>query len=397
MLSEFKLSKLTSVLRTAGDFGADYKAAVSTLLLYSGQVKAYYLPELRHSENWPGGTAAYTKTQEEWVKTTSNLRSWAMNSLGQLTELPPYFIQSGKSTIIPLLGTALADVDALIVDPANKVIKDDLLGNLRYLRGKFTSFSTMSQELIQTLEGQRTQFEQDANQMRAIAASAKQTKGVDLNKIDDLNNDIKTLKNDITSRAWAIAGGSLVTVAGIGMGITAIALAGATGGFSLFLLIPAIIITAGGVLVIALNAIEIEKDKAKIAAKTQTLSELEADILLLESMADTLTGFANQVAAMQDALSVIIAPWQVAEDFFNSSIAVIENIQTASQDDWRKVKDQLTSVRDAWDKEMLVMEEITLDATVYPDAKLEVGMNEAQVKQALDNSKSKNVVSYLAS
>jgi hypothetical protein len=395
MLSEFKLSTLTSALKAAGDFGADYKAALSKLLAYSAQVKALYLPDLRHSENWPGGTPAYMKTQEEWESTASNLRSWALTAMGQLTTLPPYFIDSGKTIICPMLGTALDDVDGLIKNPTSKPLKDDLLSTLKFLQTKFSTYNGMSQALVQTLENQRAKFMQDAQTMRNIAISARQTKGVDLKKIDELNRAIKTLQDDITSRAWAIVGGSLATVIGVGMGVTAIALAWATAGISLFLLIPAFFITAGGVYIIALNAIQIEEDKAEIEKKSKTLSQTEADILLLDSMAKTLDGFADQVAEMQGALSVIIAPWQVAEDYFASSIAVIEQIETASKDDWNSVKTQLTSIRDGWNNEMLVMDDIRLDTQVS-NAKLEVGMSEAQVKNALDTGENKDIVAYLA-
>jgi len=396
MPTALKLNVLSSALKAANNASTDYKDAMAILMNYSASLKGYSLPNLSHSDNWPGGKDAYAQTQEQWAKVTGNLRGWALSVLGQLTTLPVFMIDSSRLTIVPMLNGALDDVDHLLRKPDDKGVKEDLLYTLRFLDRKYGEYSKMTDTLIQSLEEQRSQFEEDAALMRQIADAASKTGGVDHQKIAELRNDIKRLNDDITTRAIAIAGGSLATIASVAMGGVSLALAIPTFGVSLFLLVPALLIGAGGVYIIATNAIEIEKDKAEIAKKSQTMSELEADILLLQVMSDTLTGFANQVAAMKESIGIILAPWQATADYFHSAIPTIEGIVNATSEDWQSVKTELQVVRDGWEREMLRMEDIKLESTIHPDANLEIGMDEQQVGQAMENSKSVDIVQYLA-
>ncbi|WP_018609521.1 hypothetical protein [Uliginosibacterium gangwonense] len=394
--NDLKLNVLSAALSASNDTYPKYKDAILKIMTYSAQVKGYVLPGLSHAENWPGGKDVYAKTQEDWAKTTGSLRAWAVNVLEDLTFMPEYLLRGSVLIIIPTLDVCISDVDRLIKNPKDQRFKQDLLDNLNILDEKFKGYNGRIDTLIKTLEDQRNVFDTQAAQMRTIADNAMKTKGVDQNKIKKLNQEIDQLQADITARAIAIAGGSVAAILGIAIGVVGIGLAVATGGVSLFLLIPALLITAGGAYIIATNAIQIEEDKAKIAIDSAHITELEADVVLLQKMSETLSGFANQVAEMKTALSTIIQPWSETSKYLQASIATIKGMEESTSDDWVAVKGQLELIRTGWDVVTATMKEITIDGKMYPNAKLEIGMNDTQVKQALDASKSVNIVQYLA-
>lgn len=386
--------KLKSTISTANDTVAQYKQELYLIINYIAQVKAFQLPILHDSSTWPGGTDAYQRANLTWADMTGKLHGWAMSTLVNVTALPGTLVKNSSQVVVPTLNAAISICQLLIQDPGNTIAKNSLMSDLDVLSISFTQFSAMTQPLIDSLEGQATVFDQDAQTMQVIADQALETVGTDQQTIQDLNKQISELQNDIKSRAVAIAGGSIATVGGIVIGIVGIVLSPATGGVSLTLLVPAGLLIGGGVAIIALNAIEIQNDKTRIDQLNTQINNYQADIVLLQSMASTLNGFASQVDTLKNPLSVIVKPWQSAEDYFISTINTLNSIKNATSSDWQQINNELQEILVNWNSFMNNVSQLNMSAEVS-SAKLAVGMSENDIKQALDNAPKVDLIHYL--
>ncbi len=379
---------------SAQDAAAQYKQEMYTLINYAAQVKAYQMPVLSNPNEWPGGASAYQQTLATWANLVGQLQGWTMSTLQNLIALPNTLIQSGTQVISPTLSASLQFCQILIEQPDNQAAKSSLMTDLQLLSINFNQFSLMTTPLITSLHDQSTVFNQDAQIMTSIAAQALQTAGNDQALITQLNAQIAQLQADINAEAMTIAAGSVVTLAGLGIGALGIILAPFTGGASLTLLIPAVFITAGGAIVIALNAAKIVADKSAIDGLNSQINNTQSDIVLVNTMSSTLNTFAGQVDTLQNALNVVAAPWEASEKYFTDTYNTLNTIEHATSEDWQQVYDELNQINTDWNKLMVVMPQLEVDSGVT-NAQLSVGMTSQQVGQAMQAATSQNIIQYL--
>ena len=383
-----------TTVKEVEDTAANYKTELLLLINYAVQVKAYKLPILYDPSTWPGGKDGYQQSLTAWANTTGRLQAWAMSTLKNVVAMPQLLINNSTQIIVPTLSAAVDISKLLIKDPKNPTLKASLMNNLHLLSINFTQFSAMTQPLITSLQSQATVFDQDAKTMTDIAAQALKTAGVDKTKIQDLTQKIQQLSADITARSWAIAAGAIITLAGIGIGILAFVLAPFSGGVSLTLLIPAAVITAGGAVVIGLNAKGIADDKAAIDAANSQINSYQADIALLQLMSQTLGDFASKVGALKSALSIVVQPWQSAEKYFIETIKVLHDIEEATSEDWQQISAELQDILDHWNSLVVTMKGLVVDAHVA-GADLKVGMTESEVLEAMNKAGKVSFADYL--
>jgi hypothetical protein len=384
---------LRDAIAQANSASSQYKEDLFGIVTYAGRVRAYSLPVLAHPDQWPGGADVYEQTQTAWSTTTGTLQGWAQSTLTNLTALPITLLNDGTQVMSPTLTMAISAAQQLQSNPGDGAARANLGFALSTLASNFSMLSGMTGPLITSLEGQATVFDQNAAQMTAIAANALTAAGNDQAQITDLNAKISQLQDDIKSRALLIAGGSFVSVLGIGMGILAIALAPFTAGVSLFLLVPAILITAGGALIIGLNAAAIVQDKEAISAAGSSISTFNADIALVNTMSTNLSGFASQVDSLKTSLSVVVAPWQAAETYFTQTMSTVGSIQQSS--DWGAITQELQHIQSDWNALMTTVDGMRLNATVATNANLTMTMTDQQITQALSGATTVPMAQYL--
>jgi hypothetical protein len=393
--SSVGLRSLTSAIRAASASTDDYKTELYVLVNYAAQVKAYQLPNLVNPDQWPGGAAAYQQTATSWQGLTGTLQGWALSTLKNVIELPPFLLQNSTQVVEPTLTAALGYTQVLIQDPSNTVARAALMTNLGLLSTNFTQYSGMTAPLVTSLESEADVFDANAQLMQTIAANALQTAGNDQQLIVQLNSQIDQLNNDIKALAVAIAGGSIATIAGLVMGIVGIVLAPATGGVSLALLVPAGVILAGGVAIIALDSVKIQQDKAAISALNDQINSALADITLVNVMSGTLSGFAAQVDSLKSALSVVVAPWEAAETYFTDTLATLSSIESPSTSDWTQVQAELTEISAEWAALMTTVQGLVLDPQVSPNAQIQLGMTSEQIEAAIGQAGTTSLITYL--
>lgn len=385
---------LRSAIAQAVNTNDEYKNALFGIVTYAGQVYAYQLPTLQNPAQWPGGASAYQQTQSTWSTTTGALQGWAQSTLQNLTALPTTLLNDGTQVVTPTLAAAIGSAQQLVAEPGDAAARANLRFALSTLASNFTLQSGLTAPLIASLEGQSAVFDQNATLMNTLASQALQTAGNDQEQIQKLNATISQLQSDIKSRAVAIAGGSLAAVLGVGMGILAIALAPETGGVSLFLLVPAILITAGGVVLIGLNSAAIIKDKEAISTAASSISSFNADITVVNTMATTLQGFAGQVDAMKSALGIVVAPWAAAETYFTQTVTTIDQLEQSS--DWAQVASQLQTIQGDWQSLMTAMQGLVLNPSVLTNAELTLNMSDAQIATELARATPVPLTRYIA-
>lgn len=370
-----------------------YKSDLFGIVGYAGQVRAYQLPNLAHPDQWPGGADVYEQTQTAWSTTTGTLQGWAQSTLTNLTALPITLLNDGTQVVSPTLISAISSAQQLQDNPGDSSARANLGLALSTLANNFNLLSGMTAPIITSLEDHATVFDQNATQMTAIAGSALQAAGNDASQITALNDQIGRLQADIKSRAIAIAGGSLAAVLGIGMGVLAIALAPATAGVSLFLLVPAILITAGGAVVIGLNAAAIVEDKEAISAAATSINTFNADVALVNTMSANLNDFASQVDSMKSSLSVVVAPWEAAETYFSQTLTTLGAIEQSS--DWATITQELQQIQSDWNALMTTVDGLTLNTTVASNANLTMTMTDEQIAQTLSGATTIPIAQYL--
>lgn len=378
------LDVLRQALSDADAGAARYKDDLFGIITYAGQVRGYVLPNLNNPDQWPGGASAYQATQTAWSEATGVLQGWAQSTLNNLTALPVTLVNNGTQVVSPALGSAISAAQMLQSSPNDQPAKNELMFTLDLISSNLNLMSGMTAPVITSMQNQATVFDQNAATMNAIAAAALQTAGNDQAQIKQLNQTISNLQSDIKAQAAVIAGGSLVAVLGIGMGILAIALAPATGGMSLFLLVPAILITAGGAVIIGLSAERIVQDKAAIKAAGDKISTYNADVVSVNAMSTTLTGFSGQVDAMKSSLDTVVAPWQAAETYFTSTLATLGEIERASSQDWAQVSQELQEIQSGWSSLMTTAADLNLSKSqVATNVSLSLTMSDAEITQTL--------------
>jgi hypothetical protein len=390
------LDVLRQALSDADAGAAQYKTDLFGIITYAGQVHGYVLPNLNNPAQWPGGASAYQATQTAWSQTTGVLQGWAQSTLNNLTALPVTLINNGTQVVSPALGSAIGVAQLLQSNPNDQAAKNELMFTLNLLSSNLNLMSGMTAPVITSMENQATVFDQNAATMNEIAAAALQTAGNDRAQITQLNQTISNLQSDIKAQAAAIAGGSLAAVLGIGMGILAIALAPATGGVSLFLLVPAVLITAGGALIIGLSAAKIVQDKEAIQAAGDSITSYNADIVSVNAMSTTLTGFSGQVDAMKSSLNTVVAPWQAAETYFTTTLGTLSQIEGATSQDWAQVSQELQEIQSGWTSLMTTAADLNLSKSqVATNVSLSLTMTDAQITQTLAGATNVPLSQYL--
>lgn len=389
-------TRLLQSLHNASPAIDKYKLSFWTIMNFAGQMSGYKLPGLNYASNWPGGAKAYAQTQAAWSQATGQLQGWADSTLSNLVALPTYLINSGQQVVSPGLASSVSLAGQLINDPTNNFLKSTLLNNLSGLSTSFTQYSSRINTIVISLQSEATEFDKYATLMQQISVDALKTAGNAKQTIIEANAKIEALRKDITTQAWTIAGGSIATIAGIGMGILGIFLAPVTGGMSLALLVPAALIGAGGVYIITLAAQKIVADKAAIDLLLNQIDSTNQDIVALNSMSGTLKGFSDQMDSLKSDLSNVVAPWLDAKTYIDQTNQELINMENASSSDWQAVQTELMQIQTSWGSFEAIMAQLKADASVAPTSGLTVGMDENQVRAAMANSPKVPIAQYIA-
>ncbi|MFJ2780829.1 hypothetical protein [Kitasatospora sp. NPDC087315] len=320
-------------------------------------------------------------------------RAWANSTMKQLASMPRGLSSDSDLIVLPYLGEIVEFADRLSANPGDKRTEALLRDRVSTLRDCFEGYRAQASAMVGSLQGQAGIFAADAGTLTGIADKAVRTQGADRAKVTSLNSNITALEGEISGQVAPIVGGSLGTLGGILMGVLAIALAPATGGMSLFLLIPAVAAVGGSVTIVTLASIKITELKGQIEALRGQINEFNDDIVTLQKAAQNANQFVAELGSLTSQLDVVTKPWLSAREYFTHVEKDLDAARTSQ--DWAQLHREFTQTRQEWQTWVQTFRSMEFDVKVAPDAHLTLGMSEAQIGSAVSASRQISSIEYL--
>jgi len=361
-----------------------YKSNVVAVNTVINSVLTSQLPTLKHyPPDWSDFSTAYEKANADAL-------GWVNNVMGRLLEVPDD-VRNYNDIIIALLGDASSQAAYLTRNPGDKTALAILNNDLDRLTSQMNLVTTFIAGAINSLKNFQDVLPDMATQLQTIATKSTADSQADQKQIDQLRADIKKLQDDIDSLTAEIIAMGIADAAAITLGVVATIAAWPVGAVVWLFTGPAIAVATT---VIALDAIQIDNDKNKMAADQKMMSELTADVATLHLLTDNYTKLANQSKAIQENLQAVLDAWLVLEDDVNNAVADIKKATVdASTADFQKVQDELNDATIEWNAAYQQAGNLQLDLNVN-NAQLQFGMSSDQVKNAMQSGQTMTVMEY---
>ncbi|HWQ89719.1 MAG TPA: hypothetical protein VN374_07085 [Desulfitobacteriaceae bacterium] len=361
-----------------------YKENVVAVNTVINSVLSSKLPELkRYPPDWTDFSNAYEKANADAL-------SWVNNVMGRLLEVPDD-VRNYNDIITALLKDSSDQAAILVNNPGDKTALAILNNDLSRLTGQLNLVTTFISGAIVSLKNFQDVLPDMAIQLQTIAQKSSADAKADQKQIDQLRSDIKKLQDDISSLTAAIVALGIADASAITLGVIGTIAAWPIGAVIWLFVGPAIAVATT---YIALDAIQIDTDKKKIAADQQVMSELTADVSTLYLLSDNYTKLANQSKEIQDNLQAVLNAWLTLEtDVTNAVDDIKKAISDTKTPDFKKVQDDLTSATNEWNAAYKQAGDLHLDLNVN-NAQVELGMSSDQVKAAMQTGKTMNVMEF---
>jgi predicted nucleic acid-binding Zn-ribbon protein len=289
-----------------------------------------------------------------------------------------------------LFDDAVTQASALVANPDNSTLKSLLtadLTNIQKTLNLVNIFITGTQNSIAKFGSQT--LSDAATSLELVAYDAYEDYQIDQQKIDDLKKQIKNLQDEIASLAAEIGINAALVAAELTVGWVFAASLGPAG----LILIGCSV--AASATVIALDAIQLEKDQAALQQAQAALSSTEQDAAALQNTSDSFTTLANQTTALDTSIAGISSAWQALESDMTAAItdvnkAIAENKTTDFQD----VYADLVAAQEAWNDAYSASTLLHVNVQGNP-AQMNVSMSQSQVTRALNEDPTVDFVTYI--
>jgi len=356
-----------------------YIKAVTEIYMHTLSVNTSTFPELNHKN-------AHTKKFAEHLnKAQKSAQKWNQIDV-RLKGLPEEIVDfCGDDFLKGLFAQGAKNAGELIIDPTSKISKDILLRDIKKSHEIISGMTTSIKSMIKHLKDYNKELETQAQLLLKITNDIKGAKDVNNEQIKEIKKLIDQLKSDITNASIAITALAAVNVGAIVMSGIAIVVAGPFGAVA-WLFTGAVI--AGASYVIAMNAYKIQTAQEDIKNKTAKMGTHEADILVLDNISEDYNNLSNKAREMTAYLESILSPWSHMEQQVGNLAKDIDKAGTHFKaSDWKLVKEDFEEA----EKIRKVLEadanSLILPQFLSSNAKIEIGMSEAEVKKAVANSK----------
>jgi len=342
------------------------------------------LPTLKQNPpDWDQFVAAYTQGKTVAL-------SWTNNVMARLLTVPQD-VQSYNPTISAALQDAQAQAALLMQNPQNQVARTALNADLATVSRTLNLVVTFISGAVTAIQGFNNNMPSLASNLQSIADSSAQAAQADMNQINTLKADIAKLQSDISSLTNAIIGLGIADGVAITLGTVVTIAAWPIGALVWIMLAPAVAVATT---YIALDAMQIKADQAKIAADQTAITGLTADVAVLQLLAQQYTQFAQATQALGPTLLAILQEWQTLETEVNAAIADVQHAaQDATTAAFTKVQQDLAQALQEWQLAYGQAGTLVLDVQSN-NAQLQYGMSQAQVQSALASGTSVDVVTY---
>jgi TolA-binding protein len=385
--SKSKISLATAISKNAVSLAAaqnTYKENVIAVNTLVTSVLTSSLPTLNQNPpDWQDFVNAY-------VQANADALGWVNNVLARLLDVPSE-VQSYNSIITQLLQDAKAQATILAANPSNQgalaILNNDLTGITNQMN-IVTSFISGAVTAIQNFGDTLPDM---ANQLNTIAQKSIADANADQQQIDQLNADIAQLQADIKSLTAAIVALGIADGVALTLGVVATIAAWPVGALVWFVMGP---VVAVATTYIALDAIQIKADKAKISSDQQQIQGLTADVATLNILSQNYAAMAAQTEVIEGNLQAILAEWQTLSSDVGVAVSDIQSaISDTSAANFSAVLNDINGAITEWDAAYEQAGSLILTLQVN-DAQLDIGMSTTQVQAALAQGNTVGIIQY---
>jgi len=337
------------------------------------------------------------ETPPDWADFEQALESaksgaldWVNNVMARLLSVPDT-VRDYDAIVRQLLESADTQAAALVADPTDTAAREILIRNLDDLLSEITLVRSFVEGALGEVRKFKDTLPGLAQNLETISEKAARDAKADEEKIQKLQQDIDRLHRDIDSLTSAIIALGIVDGIAITIGLVATIALWPVGAAVWFVLAPAVVVATT---FIALDAKEIEADKAQIAADQKIISGLTADVSALHILAQNFQQMSDKATALETNLAQILAEWQKLEDDVKAAVGDIQAaITDTHKPDYRAVEADLAAARQEWNAAMTQAGALHLDLNVNP-AQLQLGMSASEVQAALGKQEAVPLIAY---
>ena len=361
-----------------------YKENVVAVNTVVTNVLSSSLPTLNQNPpDWNDFTSAY-------VQANADALNWVNNVMARLLDVPDE-VKTYNSVISGLLQDALTQTNTLISNPSNAAALTALNNDLSGVSSQLSLVNLFISGAVTNIQNFQDILPNMATQLQTIANKSTQDANADQQQIDALKQDIKNLYSDIDDLTAQIVALGIVDGVALTLGTVATIAAWPFGALTWLVMGPAV---AAASTFIALDAVKIKDDKAKIKADQDKMNDLTADVATLHLLAQSYQKLADDSTAVEQNLQAVLTEWL---DFENDINQAISDIQTAVNDssacNFSAVKDDLNAAVTEWNDTYTKAGDLHLDLQVN-NAELQLGMSQSQVSAALASGTTMGIIQY---
>ncbi len=340
---------------------------------------------------------ALRETPKDWgefAQALENAKSgaleWVNGVMARLLSVPDT-VRGYNGVVQQLLASASTQAEALVANPTNTAARGILLQNLDDMLSQITLVRTFVTGALDHVKKFRDTLPALAQNLIGLSQKAIADAKADEQKIQELQSDIDRLQRDIQELTKTIIALGIVDGLTITLGLVATIGLWPVGPLVWLVLGP---VVAVATTIIALDVEQINADKEQITQDQQRITGLTADVSTLHILAQNFQQMANETTKLETNLAQILTEWQKLE---NAVKAAIGDIQAAITDvhkpDYQAVKTDIDAAQQEWNAAMAQAGALHLDLNVNP-AQLELGMSEAEVREALGKREAVPLIEY---
>lgn len=361
-----------------------YKENVAIVNTYVNQVLSSKIPALKlPPKNWPQFVTTYEKAGAEAL-------TWVNGVMARLIDVP-LEVADFNSSISLSLAEAKAQAHTLVSEPQDAAALRALEADLKALTTQLGTVTAYISGALQEVEKFSDTMPELAKNLEALASEAMADSKVDQAKINELNSDVETLRQEIRSLTAELVGLGVADGVALTVGI-AVTIAAWPFGAVVWLVMGPVVVAASTF--IAIYSVQLKNAKAKIESDQAEMGEVEADVATLKLLSSSYGSMARESSTIEAGLAQVLAAWRVLE---SDVVAAVGDVQAAiagaDSKAFAAVEQEIGAAITEWDAAYAAAGGLVLEINVNP-APLTVGMSPEEVKSTLAGGKTIGLIDY---
>jgi len=317
---------------------------------------------------------------------------WVNEIAARLKALPAELINADED-MLKLFNSVIEQCNYLIKDPTDEHARRKLKKNIDYSLADIRDLAEKLDSIIKRMSSFRDTLPEQARNLQRIADLALEDEKVDKRQIEDLKKQVKDIKTEISKLNDEIAALSIALGAAVVLSVVAVVAVGPIGMVSWIFTGAAVAVSAT---YIAIDSNKIKSLKTKTKALESDMNDYTNDVAALQLTSQTFSELVEKAQAVENNMKYILDIWKALEYDLTKIAKEIENSGVKyNSEDWKAVKSGFEKVIQLWNQFQKEVQLCNLNDMKGNTAKLEIGMNSAEVEKALKNGQDVELIKYL--